>query len=103
MQGKARCFHHLQYGSRTGRTGINALMITKHLASKSMAKANQRHNHATALGKDIISAFNNTNKPEVMAIIGKHAPRLSSYVDNFLRQREFTICWDSKPQGTVQG
>jgi len=102
LQEVTHLFHHLQYGSRTGCSAIDALMLTKHLAEESTRRTDQRLNHATSLGKDIMSAFNKANKTEILKAVGKYSPYLSDYVNRFLGERTFDIYWDNKCRGTAQ-
>jgi len=102
LQEETRLFHHLQYGSRTGRSAIDALMLTKQLAEESILRPDQRLNHATSLGKDIVSAYNNANKSEILRAIAKHLPHLRDYVDRFLGERTFEIQWDNEFRGMAR-
>jgi len=95
-----RLFHNLQYGTQVGPPSIDALMLTKHLSEQSVQRPNQRLNHATSSGKDIVNAFDNANKGEIIKAIGKHLPHITSHVERFIGQSHFEICWVNKARGS---
>ena len=73
---KLDTFHHLQYGSRTGRSAADSLVLTTSIARRAIANGER----ATLLGKDIVSAFNHLRKEGVLTSL-----RETGLEDNFLR------------------
>jgi len=77
-------------------------MLTKQLPEESILRPDQCLNHATSLGKDIVSAFNNVNKTEILRAVGKHLPYHKDYVNHFLGECTFEIQWDNESRGTTR-
>jgi len=90
-------FHDIQYGSRTGRSAVDLLMLIVSTAKVEMAKGAR----VTPLGRDIISAFNNLRSGPLLHTLTPqniHPPSVT-YISNFLHTRTFNIGWDGSMCG----
>lgn len=82
-------FHPLQFGSRKYRSAMDSMILTVSKVEQAMAEGD----HATLLGKDIVSAFNNVRRKGVIEALNTcSAPRyLVNFVYSFLSPRSFDI------------
>jgi len=97
LQSHPAPFHHLQYGSRKGRSAIDANMIT----ITKVQRAIHNGHRATLLGKDIVSAFNHLRRQTVLDIIAftTDLPILTSNCADFLNPRSFQVNFNGASQG----
>ena len=97
LQKNTSLLHHLQYGSRTGRSAINSLILIVGEAERAFKCSLQ----VTLRGKDIVSAFNHCKQEVICDILTDNDMQdLAEFVQNFLRPRTFSISWDSTIHGT---
>ena len=97
QQKNTSLFNHLQYGSRTGRSAMDSLMLIVGEAERAFKSGLQ----VTLLGRVILSAVNQVKKEVVYTILRDNSMQdLTEFVQNFLRPRTFTIQWDSTIRGT---
>jgi len=107
LQREHRLIHALEYGSRTGRSAIDAMMITISKAERARAKGKR----ATLLRKDVVSVFDRVRREKLVAILTKGSCfSLAAYSQAFLGPRRFGISWGgvgsfqaSMGEGTTQG
>ena len=97
LQNTQYLFHHLQYGSRGGRSALDAMMILMSEAER----ARNKGQHVTILGEDIVSAFNNVRTKECVVQIAKVDTDIAVYVERFLTRRTFTMQWDGRDREQV--
>ena len=94
---KLDVFHHLSYGSRTGRSATDALMLSTSMTQRSTAAGKQ----VTLLGKDVVSAFNHLRKEGLLQTLTEGGCRCSilRYMERSLGATEFSISWDGQDRG----
>ena len=72
------------------------MMLTALIAERELAKGNR----VTLLGKDIVSAFNNTEEYTMISTLARYPQTQlnSKYVKDFFRPRKLAIVWDGLPR-----
>ena len=100
IQSLTHLFHNLQYGSRKGRSAMDSLMITVNKVEEALANGER----ATLLGKDIVSAFNQVRRTEILKSLrlNNTPSHITRYVGYFLLPRTCDIGWDAHRKGTIR-
>ena len=88
-------FHPLQYGSRKGRSAIDAMaIIISHTLRETREGA-----RVSLLGKDIVSAFNHLRRQPTLTKIQSCSPENLRFVEQFLTPHHLQIGWDGAYRG----
>ena len=61
-----------------------------------------RYSQASVLGKDVISAFNNSNRNEILEAVRSHKAYLVPYLARFMEERTFGVSWDGQERGKAR-
>jgi len=95
LQRATQGFHQYQYGSRKGRSAIDAMAISVSRIIRVLGKGAR----VSLLGKDIVSAFNHLRHGPTLDTIRANSPGDLDFVRQFLHPHHFLVFWDGAPRG----
>ena len=89
-------FHRLQFGSLKGRLVTDSMMSTKAVIQRNKYG---KYTQASIIGKDVVSAFNNSNHNEIVSVVGKYREYLVPYITRFMEKKIFAVSWEGEKGG----
>ena len=95
LQRAHKGFHHLQYGSRKGRSATDAMALIVSHTLRDMRKGAR----VSLLGKDIVSAFNHLRHEPTLSKIESYSPENLAFMTQFLTTHHLQISWDGLQRG----
>jgi len=91
-------FWGMQYGSRKGRAGIEAMILVSHIERRKRAG-----DRANLVGKDIVSAFKNIRRDKlVTTLMANRLLKEAGPCEAFLKPTSFQSFRNSLPRGEVR-
>jgi len=90
LQRAHKGLRHLQYGSRKGRSAIDAMSVIISYTLRETSKGAK----VSLLGKDITLAFNHLRHGPTLAKIRSCSPDNLAFAEQFLTTHHLQISWD---------